>query len=300
MPLDDREQRILEEIERQFYQEDPKLAETVRDATLASVAGHHAKWAALGFVAGVALDAGVLHSDDPRRPGGFVVMVVSVVWMVAILRRRSGVGASAPGSVVGRLRRRWRSRLESPTWGSTESSGTLRPGDLEGERKVLEGFTAQQACRLTGVHASPSCATGTASSWSNPPCSGPGGRPGRRRLYTFRDLVALRVVRSLLDNGMSVQRVRRAWDYLRRTADMDRHLAEVKLITDGQSIFRIASDDDELIDALREGQLAFFVAIDEITREVEEDVSRFELDREQFLEMLRRVEDDVQAEAAGA
>ncbi|HEX9978430.1 MAG TPA: hypothetical protein VGB41_07380, partial [Acidimicrobiia bacterium] len=75
---------------------------------------------------------------------------------------------------------------------------------------------------------------------------------------------------------------------------------EVKLITDGQSIFRIAADEDELIDALREGQLAFFVAIDEIAREVEEDVSRFELDRERFLDMLRRVEDDVQAEAAGA
>jgi hypothetical protein len=47
------------------------------------------------------------------------------------------------------------------------------------------------------------------------------------------------------------------------------------------------------MDALRQGQLAFFVAIDEITREVEEDVSRFELDRDQFLTMLRRVEDDV-------
>ena len=97
---------------------------------------------------------------------------------------------------------------------------------------------------------------------------------------------------------MSVQRVRRAWDYLRRTADMDSHLSEVRLITDGQSIFRVASDEEELIDALREGQLAFFVAIDQITREVEEDVTRFELDREQFLKMLRRVEDDVQTEAA--
>jgi DNA-binding transcriptional MerR regulator len=126
-----------------------------------------------------------------------------------------------------------------------------------------------------------------------------GGRPGRRRLYSFRDLVALRVVRSLLDNGMSVQRVRRAWDYLRRTGNMDTHLAEVKLVTDGQTIFRIASNDEELLDALREGQLAFFVAIDEITRTVKEDVSRFELDREHFLEMLRRVELDVQTEAAG-
>ncbi len=67
---------------------------------------------------------------------------------------------------------------------------------------------------------------------------------------------------------MSVQRVRRAWDYLRRTGNMDTHLAEVKLVTDGQTIFRIASNDAELLDALREGQLAFFVAIDEITRTV--------------------------------
>jgi DNA-binding transcriptional MerR regulator len=122
------------------------------------------------------------------------------------------------------------------------------------------------------------------------------GRPGVRRLYSFRDLVALRVVKSLLDNGMSLQRVRRAWDYLRRNADMDDHLAEVKLVTDGRSIFKVAKEDDEVLDALREGQLAFFVAIDEITRSVEDDVTRFELDRSTFLQMLHRVEDDVREE----
>jgi len=117
-----------------------------------------------------------------------------------------------------------------------------------------------------------------------------------RRLYSFRDLVALRVVRSLLDNGMSLQRVRRAWDYLRREGNMETHLSDIKLVTDGQSIFRVSSDEGELMDALREGQLAFFVAIDEIAREVEEDVTRFELDRDQFLTMLRRVEDDIEEE----
>ena len=116
-------------------------------------------------------------------------------------------------------------------------------------------------------------------------------------MYSFRDLVALRVVKSLLDNGMSVQRVRRAWDYLRRTAAMDEHLASVKLVTDGQTIFRVAQSEDELLDALREGQLSFFVAINEITKSVEEDVTKFELDRERFLDMLRRVEDDVKSEA---
>ena len=160
-----------------------------------------------------------------------------------------------------------------------------------------EGFSAQQAGRLTG------CTPHQLRYWDRvnlvrPSVQGTGGRPGRRRLYAFRDLVALRVVKSLLDNGMSVQRVRRAWDYLRRTADMDRHLGEVQLVTDGHSIFRVASDDAELVDALREGQLAFFVAIDQIAREVEEDVTRFELDRERFLELLRRTEDDVMSEAA--
>ena len=130
-----------------------------------------------------------------------------------------------------------------------------------------------------------------------PSLQGTEGRPGRRRLYSFRDLVALRVVKSLLDNGMSVQRVRRAWDYLRRTGELDNHLAEVKLVTDGHTIFRVAHDEDQLLDALRDGQLAFFVAINEIAQSVEEDVTRFELDRERFLDMLRRVQDDVISEA---
>lgn len=163
----------------------------------------------------------------------------------------------------------------------------------------MEGFTAQQASNLT------LCTAHQLRYWDKvnlvqPSIQGTDGRPGRRRLYSFRDLVALRVVKSLLDNGMSVQRVRRAWDYLRRIADMDSHLSEVKLVTDGRSIFRVAQDEDELLDALRQGQLAFFVAINEIAKSVEDDVTRFELDRERFLEMLVRVEDDVLTEAEQA
>jgi len=162
----------------------------------------------------------------------------------------------------------------------------------------VDGFTAQQASKLTG------CTPHQLRYWDRvsllePSLQSTGGRPGVRRLYSFRDLVALRVIRSLLDNGMSVQRVRRAWDYLRRNGAMDRHLAEIKLVTDGQSIFTVAEGDEELLDALRGGQLAFFVAIDNITRSVEDDVSKFELDRERFLEMIRRSEDGIHEEAVG-
>jgi hypothetical protein len=95
---------------------------------------------------------------------------------------------------------------------------------------------------------------------------------------------------------MSLQRVRRAWEYLRRQGDMESHLSQVKLIGVGTDIYEVDPDDGHVVNALLEGQLAFFASIDELARQVEEDVTRFELDRDQFLTFLRRVETDVSEE----
>jgi DNA-binding transcriptional MerR regulator len=151
----------------------------------------------------------------------------------------------------------------------------------------MEGFTAHQASKFTG------CTPRQLRYWDqiglvSPSVQGTGGRPGVPRLYSFRDLVALRVVKSLLDGGMSLQRVRRSWDFLNRKAALDRHLSEVRLVTDGQSIFRIARRDGEILDALKDGQMAFFVAIDDIASGLETDVRRFEEDRERFVRALRQ------------
>jgi hypothetical protein len=81
--------------------------------------------------------------------------------------------------------------------------------------------------------------------------------------------------------------VRRAWDYLNRKAALDRQLSEVKLITDGVSIFKVARRSGEILDALREGQLAFFVAIDDIATGVETRVGQFREDRDRFIRALR-------------
>jgi hypothetical protein len=95
---------------------------------------------------------------------------------------------------------------------------------------------------------------------------------------------------------MSLQRVRRAFEYLRRNADLEGHLSEVKLITDGKSIFKVARRRGEIVDALRDGQMAFFVAIDEIARSVDAEVSQFRRDREQFVRALRDAARQVKAE----
>ncbi len=157
----------------------------------------------------------------------------------------------------------------------------------------MEGFTAHQATKFTG------CTPRQLRYWDSiglvqPSVQQTGGRPGVPRLYSFRDLIALKVVKSLLDGGMSLQKVRRSWGYLNETAGLDDHLAEVRLVTDGQSIFKICRRDGEVLDALREGQMAFFVAIDEIAQSVESGVSEFRQDRDRFIRTLRNAAKDVE------
>lgn len=173
--------------------------------------------------------------------------------------------------------------------------GRLKTG---GARAQMEGFSAEQASRFTG------CTAHQLRYWDRidlvtPSVQATGGRPGVRRLYGFRDLVVLRVIRSLLQGGMSLQRVRRAITYLRKRAGLDQHLSEVKLVTDGQSIFKICRTENEIIDALKEGQMTFFLAIDDIARSVDHSVSQFLYDREEFVTALKQVETDLGQELAG-
>jgi DNA-binding transcriptional MerR regulator len=157
----------------------------------------------------------------------------------------------------------------------------------------MDGFTAAQACRFTG------CTPHQLRYWDRinlvrPSLQSTGGRPGVRRLYSFRDLVALKVVRSLLEGGVSLQRVRRAYDYLRRKAGLEQNFSQVKLSTDGHTIF--STSEGELLDLLREGQMAFFLAIDEAADSPEGRTVGHLYDREEFVTSLRRVESSLERE----
>lgn len=159
----------------------------------------------------------------------------------------------------------------------------------------MEGFSAEQASRFSG------CTAHQLRYWDRislvrPSVQSTGGRPGVRRLYSFRDVVSLRVIKSLLDGGMSLQRVRRAIEFLRKKAGLDEHLSELKLVTDGKSVFKICRGDGEILDALRNGQMAFFLAIDDIARSVDKKVSQYLYDREEFIGALSRVESDLKRE----
>jgi DNA-binding transcriptional MerR regulator len=100
--------------------------------------------------------------------------------------------------------------------------------------------------------------------------------------YSFRDLVALRMVASLLDAGLGMARIRRAVSEVLRTGD---EITELRLVTDGDSVW-VCHDDGQILEALRHGQLALFVAVDRFAREVEHEVRAFDADRRAFVAEL--------------
>ena len=135
-------------------------------------------------------------------------------------------------------------------------------------------FSLAQAARLTG------CTASQLRHWSRSGLVKPSADLGR---YEFRDLVALRVVRSLLDAGLSSARVRVAIDSLRRIGEDD--LARLRLVTDGTRVWS-CTDDGQILDALAHGQLALFVAIDRVAADVDAEVQRFDAERTAFVDDL--------------
>ena len=159
---------------------------------------------------------------------------------------------------------------------------------------LQEGFNSEHASRLTGATQS------QLRYWDKlrlvqPSIQGTDGRPGKQRMYSFRDLVMLRVVVTLKANGLSLQRIGRAWNYLQRQGVDPR---DVKLVTDGESVYSV--EDDNLLDLLRDGQLSFFLELEQLAGNVARDETLFELNRDQFLRHVKKSRKSVQTQLEGA
>jgi DNA-binding transcriptional MerR regulator len=93
---------------------------------------------------------------------------------------------------------------------------------------------------------------------------------GTQRLYSFRDLVVLKVVKRLLDAGVSLQNIRRAIETLRSRGVED--LAGITLISDGTTVYECRSP-EEVVDLLQGGQGVFGIAIGGAFKEIQGSLS---------------------------
>jgi DNA-binding transcriptional MerR regulator len=89
---------------------------------------------------------------------------------------------------------------------------------------------------------------------------------GTQRLYSFRDILVLKIVKKLLDAGISLQNIRTAIATLgsRETED----LAQITLMSDGTTVYECTST-DEVVDLLQGGQAVFAIAVGRHVRDVE-------------------------------
>ena len=92
---------------------------------------------------------------------------------------------------------------------------------------------------------------------------------GTRRLYSFLDIVQIRTAKAFRDQGMSLQKIRKCVAFLRKHApEIENPLAELKLLTDGQTSFVLTADENVIMDTLNSGQLVLSLAIGQFVNNI--------------------------------
>jgi DNA-binding transcriptional MerR regulator len=141
--------------------------------------------------------------------------------------------------------------------------GTLFPDDLP-VRDDGVGYRGPTACAAAGI------TYRQLDYWARTGLVEPTVRAaagsGSQRLYGFRDILVLKVVKRLLDTGVSLQNIRAAVQHLRERGIDD--LAQITLMSDGASVYECTSA-DEVIDLVQGGQGVFGIAVGRVVREVE-------------------------------
>ena len=153
--------------------------------------------------------------------------------------------------------------------------GHRRGEEYRGEQGVLFGEDLDSHPDDAGYRGPSACAAAGITYrqldyWARTGLVEPSVRPahgsGSQRLYGFRDILVLKVVKRLLDTGISLQQIRAAVQHLRDHGAAD--LAQVTLMSDGVSVYECTSP-DEVVDLLQGGQGVFGIALGRIWREVE-------------------------------
>ncbi|GAB3135236.1 MerR family transcriptional regulator [Tsukamurella serpentis] len=98
------------------------------------------------------------------------------------------------------------------------------------------------------------------------------GGSGTQRLYSFKDVLVLKIVKRLLDTGISLQNIRVAVDHLRSRGVED--LAKITLFSDGTTVYECTSA-EEVVDLLQHGQGVFGIAVSGAMRELTGTIADF-------------------------
>ena len=162
--------------------------------------------------------------------------------------------------------------------GGTGNQGGGHQGALFGLQEAALadgiGYRGPTACSAAGI------TYRQLDYWARTGLVEPSVRPahgsGSQRLYSFRDILMLKVVKRLLDTGVSLQNIRTAVNHLRETGTAD--LTQITLMSDGTTVYACTSP-DEVVDLVQGGQGVFGIAVGRVVREVEGSLAELPAER---------------------
>lgn len=149
----------------------------------------------------------------------------------------------------------------------------------------LSGESADPATDLIGYRGPTACAAAGITYrqldyWARTGLVEPSVRPaygsGTQRLYSFRDIVVLKIVKRFLDTGVALQNIRAAVRHLRSRGPRD--LERMTLMSDGATVYECSSP-DEVVSLLQGGQGIFGIAVGVVWRDVEAALSQLHGER---------------------
>ena len=164
-------------------------------------------------------------------------------------------------------------RLDQPAQGSlVDIAPGLFPNDTVPDELV--GYRVPTACQIAGI------TYRQLDYWARtslvvPSIRGAAGS-GSQRLYSFKDILVLKIVKRLLDTGISLQNIRVAVDHLRHRGVED--LARITLFSDGTTVYECTSA-EEVVDLLQGGQGVFGIAVSGAMRELSGTIADFPAER---------------------
>ncbi|MEU9864651.1 MerR family transcriptional regulator [Streptomyces sp. NPDC047971] len=162
-----------------------------------------------------------------------------------------------------------------PLHGNAGDFGTgVNAGDAAASGTDVVGYRGPTACAAAGI------TYRQLDYWARTGLVEPSVRPaygsGTQRLYSFRDVVVLKIVKRFLDTGVALQNIRAAVQHLRARGFRD--LERMTLMSDGATVYECSSP-DEVVDLLQGGQGVFGIAVGVVWRDVEAALSQLHGER---------------------
>jgi len=112
---------------------------------------------------------------------------------------------------------------------------------------------------------------------------------GSVRLYSFTDLIQFKVANFLRDHGLSLQKIRKSLNFLRKhLPEIEKPMARLRFLTDGETIFVLTNKNKEIIDTLKRGQYVMAIAIEELINDVRGNTSKMATERTYMVNVSKR------------